>query len=209
MPLSAPTRPDDSIARLLTALKPASDEIKAPPRKKLHWEYKQKAQLYLFMEGEVSVLRATDGLVIASAYDPHLFGLAEALQPLHCHSLRVETESTILRVDAQKAQQIFDQQNLWRDVSITLSYFTSYLFYRDDLVVQQRTYSVIRNHLLEMIQLPLETRLRTSILEYIQERTHLSRSSVLNVISSLKTGKYLEIKRGSYLIGMGELPENV
>jgi hypothetical protein len=114
-----------------------------------------------------------------------------------------------LRVDAKKAMKIFDEQNLWRDVSITLSYFTSYLFYRDDLVVQQRTYSVIRNHLLEMSQLPLDTRMRTSILEYIQERTHLSRSSVLNVISSLKTESYLEIKRGGYLLGVNNLPDKL
>ena len=67
---------------------------------------------------------------------------------------------------------------------------TGYLFYRDDLVVQQRTYSVIRNHLEEMILLPEETRKRVSILDYIQDRTHLSRSSVLNVVSALKRRVY-------------------
>lgn len=209
MPLSAPVRPVESIGRLFTALQHDSHQMNVVPRKRLHWQYKGEPQLYLFEQGEVSVLRATDGLVMASAYDPHLFGLAESIQSLQCHILRVETESTILRVDAKKAMKIFDEQNLWRDVSITLSYFTSYLFYRDDLVVQQRTYSVIRNHLLEMSQLPLDTRMRTSILEYIQERTHLSRSSVLNVISSLKTESYLEIKRGGYLLGVNNLPDKL
>ncbi|RPH28823.1 Crp/Fnr family transcriptional regulator [Buttiauxella warmboldiae] len=207
MPLSAPAKPDDSIERLLAALLPESHEINVVPRKRLHWEYKGEAQLYLFMQGEVSVLRATDGLVIASAYDSHLFGLAESLQSLRCHILRVETASTILRVGVGKAMEIFDRQNLWRDVAITLAYFNSYLFYRNDLVVQQRTYSVIRDHLQEMIQLPLATRMRTSILEYIQERTHLSRSSVLNVIFALKSGSYIEVKRGGYLIAMKHLPE--
>lgn len=209
MPLSAPVRPDESIGRLLEALKPFSTEMSVVPRKRLHWEYKGEAQLYLFMQGELSVLRVTDGLVIAGAYDPHLFGLAEALQPSRCHILRVDVDSTILRVSAKKAMEIFDQQNLWRDVSITLAYFNSYLFYRDDLVVQQRTYSVICNHLQEIIQLPLETRMRVSVLEYIQERTHLSRSSVLNVLFALKEANYLSLKRGGYLIGMNELPEKI
>jgi hypothetical protein len=113
-----------------------------------------------------------------------------------------------MRVDADLAKEKFTELNLWQEVSLTLSYFTSYLFYRDALVVQQRTYSVIRNHLMEMIHLPLETRLRVSILEYIQERTYLSRSSVLNMIFALKEANYLATKRGGYLLDLAELPES-
>jgi len=90
-----------------------------------------------------------------------------------------------------------------------LSYHTAYLFYRDALVVQQRTYAVIRNHLQEMGQLPEETRMRVSILDYIQERTYLSRSSVLNVLSALKSGNYIAFKRGGYLTGVNKLPERL
>lgn len=74
-------------------------------------------------------------------------------------------------------------------------------------MVQQRTYSVIRNHLEEMNLLPQETRLRVSILDYIQERTHLSRSSVLNVVSALKKGGYIDFERGGYLTSINKLPE--
>ncbi|MCT4703284.1 helix-turn-helix domain-containing protein [Enterobacteriaceae bacterium H20N1] len=208
MTTSAPVRPDDSITRLLDVLQPISTPIEVVPRKRLHWDYKGRAQFYLFLKGEVSVLRASDGLVIATAYDPHLFGIAEGVQPLHWNILRIETESTIMRVDAQKAMETITANNLWQDVAIMMSYFTSYLFYRDALVVQQRTYSVIRDHLLEMMQLPEETRLRVSILEYIQDRTHLSRSSVLNMVFSLKESKHIETKRGGYLLSMKDLPES-
>ena len=64
-----------------------------------------------------------------------------------------------------------------------------------------------RNHLIEMSLLPEETRMRVSILDYIQERTHLSRSSVLNVLSALKSGNYIVFKRGGYLIELNNLPE--
>ncbi|MDM4527389.1 helix-turn-helix domain-containing protein [Klebsiella michiganensis] len=91
--------------------------------------------------------------------------------------------------------------DVWENVASLLSYHTAYLFYRDALVVQQRTYAVIRNHLQEMGQLPEETRMRVSILDYIQERTYLSRSSVLNVLSALKSGNYIAFKRGGYFDG--------
>lgn len=202
-----PIRPEQSIQRLTALLQPIAEKIKVVPRKRMTWTHKNQPQLFLFLEGELSILRASDGLLIVTVYDPHLFGIAEMIQPVRGHLLRAESESTILRVDAQTAMQMFREEGVWEDVASVLSYHTAYLFYRDALVVQQRTYSVIRNHLQEMILLPEETRMKISILDYIQERTHLSRSSVLNVLSALKNGHYIEFKRGGYLVSVNSLPE--
>jgi len=120
----------------------------------------------------------------------------------------VETESTILRVDAERAAERFREQGVWEEVATLLSYHTAYLIYRDAQVLQQRTYSVIRNHLQEMILLPEEARMCTTILEYIQDRTLLSRSSILNVLSALKQGEYISFKRGGYLLEIRNLPES-
>lgn len=202
-----PIRPEQSIQRLTALLQPIAEKMKVVPRKRVTWTHKNQPQLFLFLEGELSILRASDGLLIVTVYDPHLFGIAEMIQPVRGHLLRAESESTILRVDAQTAMQVFREEGAWEDVASVLSYHTAYLFYRDALVVQQRTYSVIRNHLQEMILLPEETRMKISILDYIQERTHLSRSSVLNVLSALKNGHYIEFKRGGYLLSVNSLPE--
>ena len=207
MQILPPVRPELSIQRLTEVLVPIAEKVKIVPRKRIMWTHKNQPQLYLFLEGELSILRASDGLLIVTVYDPHLFGIAEMIQPVRGHLLRSETESTILRVDAQKAMEVFRQQGLWEDVASLLSYHTAYLFYRDALVVQQKTYSVIRNHLEEMNLLPEESRMRVSILDYIQERTHLSRSSVLNVISALKKGDYIDYQRGGYLTTVKNLPE--
>ena len=202
-----PIRPEQSIQRLTALLQPIAEKMKVVPRKRMTWTHKNQPQLFLFLEGELSILRASDGLLIVTVYDPHLFGIAEMIQPVRGHLLRAESESTILRVDAQTAMQVFREEGVWEDVASVLSYHTAYLFYRDALVVQQRTYSVIRNHLQEMILLPEETRMKISNLDYIQERTHLSRSSVLNVLSALKNGHYIEFKRGGYLVSVNSLPE--
>lgn len=208
MHLISPIRPENSLQRLLAALEPIADKIQVIPRKRMTWNYKGRPQLYFFLEGELSILRASDGLLIVTVYEAHLFGIAEMIQPTKGHILRTESESTMLRIDATVAAEIISQQGLWEDAAAVLSYHTAYLFYRDALVVQQRTYSVIRNHLLEMITLPEETRMRTSILDYIQDRTLLSRSSVLNVISALKKEGYIAFKRGGYLLEIKELPES-
>lgn len=207
MNILPPVRPEESVQRLTAVLEPVAEKMKIVPRKRMTWSHKGRPQLYLFIEGALSILRASDGLLIVTVYESHLFGIAEMIQPTHGHILRAETESSILRVDAQQAAEIFREQGLWEDVAALLSYHTAYLFYRDALVVQQRTYSVIRSHLQEMILLPEDARMRTSILDYIQERTLLSRSSVLNVLSALKKGNYISFQRGGYLLDMRDLPE--
>lgn len=191
-----PVRPEESIARLTAIIEPVAEKLTVAPRKRMTWTYKGRQQMYLLLEGELSILRASDGLLIVTVYEPHLFGIAEMIQPTQGHILRAESVSTVLRVDAQLAAARFRQEGVWEDVAALLSYHTAYLIYRDAKIVQQRTYSVIRNHLHEMILLPEETRMRTTILDYIQDRTLLSRSSILNVLSALKQGKYITFKRG-------------
>lgn len=207
MHITQPDRPQKAINRLLDALEPHATPMNAIARKKINWEHKGKSQLYLFKRGEISILRASDGLLMVTVYEPHLFGIAEMMQPMRTHGLRAEVECEILRIDAEDAIKVLREQNLWEEVTVLLSYHTAYLTYRDALVLQQRTYSVIRNHLLEMILLPEETRMRVSMLDYIQDRTHLSRSSVLNVLSALKKGKYIQFIRGGYLQHIETLPE--
>lgn len=203
-----PVRPEESIARLTAIIEPVAEKLTVAPRKRMTWTYKGRQQMYLLLEGELSILRASDGLLIVTVYEPHLFGIAEMIQPTQGHILRAESVSTVLRFDAQLAAARFRQEGVWEDVAALLSYHTAYLIYRDAQIVQQRTYSVIRNHLHEMILLPEETRMRTTILDYIQDRTLLSRSSILNVLSALKQGKYITFKRGGYLLELGHLPES-
>ncbi|MFP2239768.1 helix-turn-helix domain-containing protein [Pseudescherichia vulneris] len=207
MPISQPKRPEYAFNRLIQALEPVSTPIDVVPRKRLLWEHKEKSQLYIFKRGELSVLRASDGLLIATSYEPSVFGFAESFQPLRTHFFRAETTCEILRLDADEGHKHITELGLWKEVADVVSYYTSYLFYRDAMVLQQRTYAIIRNHLLELNKLPLEYRLKVTVLEYIQERTHLSRSGILHVILALKNGNYINIKRGGYLLELTGLPE--
>lgn len=193
MNIKPPIRPQKTIDRLIDVLEPHATPVNAIARKRLTWEYKGKTQLFIFKKGELSIIRNSDRLLMVTVYEPHLFGVAEMLQPSRSHSLRAEVSCELLRIDYDLASALFRQHNLWEEVTSLLAYHTSYMVYRDDLVLQQRTYSVIRNHLLEMMLLSEETRQRVSILEYIQDRTLLSRSSILNVLSALKKGGILPL----------------
>ncbi|BDO00937.1 Crp/Fnr family transcriptional regulator [Klebsiella quasipneumoniae subsp. quasipneumoniae] len=192
---------------MIDVLEPHATPVNAIARKRLTWEYKGKTQLFIFKKGELSIIRNSDRLYSVTVYEPHLFGVAEMLQPSRSHSLRAEVSSELLRIDYDLASALFRQHNLWEEVTILLAYHTSYMVYRDDLVLQQRIsileYIQDRTHLSRSSIL----KQRVSILEYIQDRTHLSRSSILNVLSALKKGGYIAFARGGYLQSIASLPE--
>ncbi|MCU6398542.1 helix-turn-helix domain-containing protein [Enterobacter quasiroggenkampii] len=52
-----------------------------------------------------------------------------------------------------------------------------------------------------------ELRLSINASDYIQEKTHISRSRVMKILSDLKTVEYIEIKRG-ILTKIIKLPES-
>ncbi|MCS2172824.1 helix-turn-helix domain-containing protein [Scandinavium sp. TWS1a] len=87
------------------------------------------------------------------------------------------------------------------------AYHTNTMLYRDLQIVNQRTFPVVCHYLRELDKLPEETKARVNILNYIQERTGLSRSSILNIISSLKTDKFINFARGGYMLQVFDLPE--
>ncbi|WP_202301807.1 helix-turn-helix domain-containing protein [Dryocola clanedunensis] len=113
----------------------------------------------------------------------------------------------MLSVDNARAEQTIERFGLWRDVAELLSFHNNSMLYRDMQIVNQRTYPIVCYYLLELDRLPEATKERVNILSYIQERTGLSRSSILNIISSLKTDKCINFERGGYKLKVYGLPD--
>ncbi|SWF40402.1 Crp/Fnr family transcriptional regulator [Klebsiella pneumoniae] len=81
MNIKPPIRPQKTIDRLIDVLEPHATPVNAIARKRLTWEYKGKTQLFIFKKGELSIIRNSDRLLMVTVYEPHLFGVAEMLQP--------------------------------------------------------------------------------------------------------------------------------
>lgn len=207
MVVTPPKRPDSAIDKIIEALRPLGEVIHIPARKRIGWRSRDSACLYLFVRGEISVLRISDGLVLSSTFEPHVFGLSEIISPMHCNLLRAETDSTLIRVDADCALAEIERQGIWDAVAEVSIYHTNMMVFRDLKIVNQRTPPVVQNYLQELDALPEEKKYQVNILNYVQERTGLSRSSILNVITSLKKNKCIDYERGGYQLRINNLPE--
>lgn len=204
--ITPPERPAAAIDRLITILKPLGKTIEVAPKKRLTWDKEGEPFVYVFLEGELSISRITDSILIGTTTEPHLFGFSEMFYPLRGNKLRAETQCLLVRVDKREAECAIEHHGLWRDVAAVLAFHTNMMLYRDLQIVNQRTYPVVCHYLRELNNLPEETKERVNILSYIQERTGLSRSSILNIISSLKTDKFINFARGGYKLEVFDLP---
>lgn len=207
MVMSRPKRPDVAIDKIIRALRPFGENIHIPARKRIGWRAQESAHLFLFLRGEISVLRVTDGLLLGSTTQPHVFGFTELFSPMRYNFLRAEADCALVRVDAATALFEIGRQELWRAVAELSTYHTNTMVHRDIRIVNQRTPPVVHSYLRELDNLPEVKKNQVNILHYIQERTGLSRSSILNVITPLKKNNFIDYERGGYQLKINRLPD--
>lgn len=204
--MQLPQRPENSIQRIINALQPLGKRIEVPARKRLSWEYHGVPYIYLFLSGELSVSRLSDGILTATVSEPHVFGFSEMFGGLRGNYLKAEIDSALVQLDSQEAEKAIQKYGLWKDVSALLAYHTNSMVYRDQQIVNQRTFPIVCHYLRELDRLTPDAKKRINILNYIQARTGLSRSSILNIISILKKDGNIDFIRGGYMLIVNELP---
>ncbi|NLS54159.1 helix-turn-helix domain-containing protein [Hafnia alvei] len=110
-------------------------------------------------------------------------------------------------IPALIALQALTNLCLWREVSIVLAWFIRLLSIRDEQLVGVTAYAMVRDKLLELWMESEESRMNISVYHFIQQRTLLGRSTILNILSALRKGKYIDMEKGK-LIFIRQLPKH-
>uniref|UniRef100_UPI002036A73B helix-turn-helix domain-containing protein n=1 Tax=Escherichia coli TaxID=562 RepID=UPI002036A73B len=76
---------------------------------------------------------------------------------------------------------------------------------RDVQLIGHNSYEQIRATLLSMIDWNEELRSRIGVMNYIHQRTRISRSVVAEVLAALRKGGYIEMNKGK-LVAINRLP---
>lgn len=202
-------RPVKNISTIIDSLREHSEKMFLKEGASAHWVVDNINYLYFFDEGCVSILKKDSNVLISRIIKQHIFGFAEYFQSgLSKTYLRADKDCLLYKINAEHAVSIIEEDSLWRDVAVLLSFHINYLTYRDTRLMHSRAYGIIKNCLEELyFNYDEDVRLKMKVLDYIQERTFLSRSSVLNVLSALNKGGYIKLKNGGYLVGLKKLPK--
>lgn len=181
---------------LIKKLAPYATLISA--RKGQHFNYLSsgRPQCYLIETGSVTLHRASDGRVLSSVNAPFMLGISNYIVPLEQIYFTVNEPMKIGVISVEELAVRLEADNLWKAFSMVLLFTASSYLHFNLNMVRPTSYETIRVNILELNKEPDEIKSKTNLVRYIQDRTLLSRSHVMKIISELKKGGHIEVQRG-------------
>lgn len=198
-------KPIEDIVRLIDALTPAATLITFRHGQRLDLITQQEPKCYLISEGSVHVNRVRDGLVLGTVYGPAILGMSNFASSLDPSYITTDKDVRIGVVPLSAIFDILDKQQLWKSFSITLLYIIGHYQHYNMQMIAPTSYEKVRYQLIDLASKDADIRAGVNVTEFIHERTLLSRSHILAILSELKTGGYIKIKKGN-LVEITELP---
>ncbi|MER1491074.1 winged helix-turn-helix transcriptional regulator [Enterobacter cloacae] len=161
---------------------------------KLPLVYQGEAVCYLILEGNVSIYRAEDQLLLANISAPSVLGLGNNFGRI-IHLVTI-APCALARVKRSDALSIIEQHNLWKTLSFFYMDLAEKLYVSFDMHTRPSAYEKIKTQLSELMTEPSSYREKISAEQYIRDKTHLSRSGVMRILASLRNGGYIELEKG-------------
>ncbi|AWH89316.1 helix-turn-helix domain-containing protein [Limnobaculum parvum] len=197
-----PERPEETIAELISLVQGMGKRELIKPGAIIPSD---GPCIIISYEGEVELRRKSDELLLFSSENNQLIGLPMNYTYQQFCYLRANSICDIELVDRDIFFQLVEKNHRWLDVLEVLSFYHAVLLWRDSYAHTKSSYLMVRHLLLQINLLPEEKRHSINITEFIQERTNLSRSYIMKVLSDLKLGGYITLKKGR-LIELNHLP---
>ncbi|RJT41144.1 helix-turn-helix domain-containing protein [Rahnella woolbedingensis] len=195
-----------AVEEILTSIKPLVQIKQGRIGQRFYLEQNDQRVCILLYSGTFIAKRIPDSLVLSTIKTPSIVGLHDVfLAKSYMHLLaRGNVEYSILPVDDFFCH--VESKNLWKNVCHMLMLSATRFCEYQRKMVGISNYELICNFLTSLSMESFDVRATTTALEYIQERSLLSRSGIMKTLSSLKMGGYIEIKNG-LLIKINALPK--
>lgn len=163
--------------------------------------FESKRSVVMLVNGEISVRRSKDDILMSKGKAPAIFGLIDAfkLRFQVCNYYRCETDCVVFISSIDTALDVINKENLWYHVSSNFAHLMEAYFTRELLGSHNDVYGIVRSHLEYIWTLPANERLELSIFSFIMQRVPISRSSIHKIIKELNKGGFIVTGRGRLL----------
>lgn len=198
-------KPIAEIEKLITHLQFASNNIETTGRQRINYMENGRRNIYLLHEGSVALYRSSDGMILNSETAPFIFGISNQQTDPSLLFMRSQEPSRLSRISISDADAIISERNLWEYMVRLMTYTAGRVYDHFTQISQLSSYEIIRYQLLELMNETTKIRTSVTAARYIQDRTYLSRSGIMKILSELKAGEFIDIQRGM-LVEIHHLP---
>lgn len=157
--------------------------------------------------GLVAAYRNSDQLLLSYFQGPLIVGINEFSEINNSFVYKAYSE---VRYEIQPRKNVLekiDHASLWRETAYLFMYGLQRLSEAYQNSAGLSTYELIRINLIALMEEEEELRLSINVSDYIQDKTRLSRSRIMKILSDLREGEFIEINRG-ILLKVNKLPVN-
>ena len=136
---------------------------------------------------------------MATLYETAVIGLTEFIEPMNSYYLQSDEPRNLdlYRINKDDFSAFLDDNPLyWKHIAIIISHINNLSVMRDMHLNTQLAWNTLRGKLFELMMLSEDVRNKHTIIDYVCERTSLSRGTVLTMLRELKRGKYIETNNG-------------
>lgn len=201
-PLSIPSL---YAGEIVDKLLPHSPTKNFPARRTLYISSNKANFCYIIAEGKVELCRE-DNIVLATGKAPLVLGLASVTNMYEGMFIRTLSTCKIGMLSVQEALVLIEKEQLWRPLANHMLVIAAKLYTVGKQLSAPTTYEIICSQLLELMSEDEAVRNSITAERYIRNKTPLSRSGIMKILSSLKAGGYINIEQGK-LISVGVLPK--
>lgn len=150
---------------------------------------------YLIASGSVSVHRNADNLMFYRISAPLVLGLG-MIRDVY---MQTQEPCRVAKLPLPEAHQLIRDNDLWELFARHMTILSSKLYSHSKLLTAPTSYETIRTLLISLMSEPEAIRATTTAERYIRDRTLLSRSGIMKILSALKAGGYIVMEEGRLL----------
>lgn len=159
----------------------------------------QTDTIHVVYRGACRVEHRRTGLTLGIAHAPYIAGVLEAINGDCGLVYECKAPSAALAFRTSDWNALIERRGLWKDVALVMAIYLEAISMRTAFLTASTAYETVCNTLQLLEGHTEEIRTDIAAVNFVLERTKLSRSIVAKIISDLRAGGYIETDRGRLL----------
>lgn len=189
------TNPKENIQQLIDGLSQKQTIFTKRKNQVITLDGFSERNIVIFHQGIASMYRLSDDRLLANFTAPRIFGLNYYLDEILMY-FRACTDVSYEFLPFTVAEKIIGEKNLWKYVAINHMVTVNQMFRYVNNMAGVSSYAQIINCLYQLQAEPEIIRLRRTAVDYIVEKSGLSRSTVMKMLAQFRADGKLLLTKG-------------